>query len=275
MKRKNIIIIVAVVGVILIALGIYAFVISKKETKGKIIARVGNSVLTDEELRRIIPPSLVQSVNPQMIVELWVRRELMYQEAKKRNLDKKDYIKQRLEELKKDLIAQALADEEASKVFVTNDEVRDYFSKHKDEFLYEIKISQIVLGNEIAANEVYEKLKKGADFKSLAKERSIDPMKGEESKYLPRGTIDPGLEEIIFNLSTGEFTKPIQTPDGAWRIIKVVDKKKVKEEAKLEDWEKYIRELLEIRKKQERIARFVDSLRTVYRVEIKPENIFR
>ncbi len=100
-------------------------------------------------------------------------------------------------------------------------------------------------------------------------------MKGEESKYLPRGTIDPGLEEIIFNLSTGEFTKPIQTPDGAWRIIKVVDKKKVKEEAKLEDWEKYIRELLEIRKKQERIARFVDSLRTVYRVEIKPENIFR
>lgn len=272
-KKRALTIGAIVLGAIVVAMvGFFVFK-SKHVNKGKIIAKAGNDVLTTEDLKRLIPPSLIGSVDPQVVIELWVRRSLMYQEAKKRGIDKKDIVKQRIEEAKKDIVVQALMEEEVSKVFVTNKEVEDYFNKHKDEFLYEVKLSQIVLPDEITANEVYNQLKKGADFKKLAEQKSIDPMKGEESKYLPRGITDPGLEEIIFSLQPGEFTKPIQTPDGAWRIIKVVDKKKVKEKAELNEWKDYIRTVLLTRKRQQRIMQLIDSLKNVYKVEIKPENI--
>lgn len=277
---KKIIPIIAGVIAVVVALDFFVFhflIFPKPKPEGEIIARVGDSVFTLEDYTRLIPPSIAPQVNPQVVVNQWVHRELFYQEAKKRGIERREDIKRRINEIKKDVIAQELMQEEAQKIIVTREEAYEYFNRRKEDFLYEVKISQIVLPNRAEADEVYRELGKGADFKKLAKEKSIDRLGGEESRFFPRGTglIPLMVEELVFSLNKGEICEPFQTPDGMWHIIKLVDKRQVKKEAKFEDWEEYIRVLLRNNKLQQRMGMLGDSLSRVYKVEIYWETLIK
>ncbi len=83
-------------------------------------------------------------------------------------------------------------------------------------------------------NEIYEKLKKGESFESLAKEHSDDPGSSQKGGELPAfgsGTTTrmvPAFEDAAFALlKDGDFSMPIQT-DYGYHIIKRIEWKDVK-----------------------------------------------
>jgi peptidyl-prolyl cis-trans isomerase SurA len=83
-------------------------------------------------------------------------------------------------------------------------------------------------------NEIYEKLKNGGNFESLAKEFSDDPSSNQKGGELPTfgtGTstrMVPIFEETAFGLANdGDFSSPIQT-DYGFHIIKRIELKPVR-----------------------------------------------
>ncbi len=76
-------------------------------------------------------------------------------------------------------------------------------------------------------NEIYEKLKGGEDFGTLAKQYSQDPTSAQKEGVLQPFGINkmyPEFEDAAFGLeNVGDYTKPVRTPIG-WHIIKLVGK---------------------------------------------------
>lgn len=81
---------------------------------------------------------------------------------------------------------------------------------------------------EAAIRDIYEKLKKGASFKTLATEFSDhkeSALKGGELNWFGTGEIISEFAEAAIALKdTGSYTEPVRTPYG-WHIIKLLERK--------------------------------------------------
>jgi parvulin-like peptidyl-prolyl isomerase len=76
------------------------------------------------------------------------------------------------------------------------------------------------------ANDVYKKIKGGADFAELARTMSQDPgsaQKGGVYEFFPKGRMVKPFEEASFNNPIGTLVPPVETEYG-YHVIKVLDK---------------------------------------------------
>lgn len=82
---------------------------------------------------------------------------------------------------------------------------------------------------EALADSVYYALKKGADFKTLAAEKSDDKgsaMRGGEIGWIAKGQTLPAFEKAVFSMQDGEISKPVLSEVG-YHIIKVTGHKQL------------------------------------------------
>lgn len=114
-------------------------------------------------------------------------------------------------------------------VAVSEDELKEYYEEHKDDFkeLEQVKARHILVEDETAARDIEKELAEGADFAELAKAKSEDPGskdKGGDLGYFGRGVMDPAFEKAAFSLKIGETSAPVKSSFG-YHIIRVEDKK--------------------------------------------------
>ncbi|MCS7249652.1 MAG: peptidylprolyl isomerase [candidate division WOR-3 bacterium] len=261
---------------IIISLLVILIIFSCREEKP--VIKIGNKRITKEEILAQIPEGVnLNEQNLLSILERIVNSELIYLAAQEKGLTKNKNLQMKLKALERDFFANALIEEEAKKISISQKEILDYYNQHKEDFLSEVKIRRIVVYDEALANKIYEELKSGKDFVSLAKEYSQDQLlpAGEESKYFPRGFLtDPILEEEIFSLKINEFTSPIKSQEG-YQIIQLVDKKRVKKEISLSEVEEYVRQILRYKKGYEILNKMLSDLKEKYKVSYYPENFFK
>ncbi|MEQ6377243.1 peptidylprolyl isomerase [Bacillaceae bacterium S4-13-58] len=110
---------------------------------------------------------------------------------------------------------------------ITDEDIENYYNNMKQE----IQASHILVADEELAQEIYEKAKNGDDFAELAKEYSTDPSaeSGGDLGYFGVDRMVPIFEETAYSLDINEISEPVQSQFG-WHIIKVTDKREVKEE---------------------------------------------
>jgi len=87
----------------------------------------------------------------------------------------------------------------------------------------------ILVEKEEEAKDIYERLKKGADFAELAKELSKDTgsgANGGDLGWFGRGAMVPEFEKVAFSLEVGEFSEPVQSQFG-YHIIQVLGHQEV------------------------------------------------
>ena len=91
----------------------------------------------------------------------------------------------------------------------------------------EVKASHILVKTEAEALDIINSLKSGADFISLAKERSIGPSRknGGDLGFFSADQMVPPFSKEAYALRKGETSdRPVQTQFG-WHVIKVEDKR--------------------------------------------------
>jgi peptidyl-prolyl cis-trans isomerase C len=90
----------------------------------------------------------------------------------------------------------------------------------------EVHARHILVPTEEEAKAIEAELKKGADFATLAKEKSKDPgaAEGGDLGYFTKDQMVPEFAEVAFKLEPGKISDPVKTQFG-WHIIKVEDKR--------------------------------------------------
>jgi peptidyl-prolyl cis-trans isomerase C len=131
----------------------------------------------------------------------------------------------------------------------------------------EVRARHILVDSEDAARAIINELNNGADFATLAKERSTDRASAEEHGgdlgYFVHDEMVTPFADAAFALETGTYTKdPVQT-DYGWHVI-MVDDHRIRAAPPLDE----IREELESQIAGELIQERLDELRADANVEL-------
>jgi peptidyl-prolyl cis-trans isomerase C len=204
-----------------------------------------------------------------------IPREVLYQEAKKRGLDKNKEILTKIEDAKRAILIEALLEEVLrGKVEVSEEEIQRYYKENQALFTepQEIKIRHIVVNSEPALKEVVTKLSKGENFEKLASTYNIGNFKedGGNLGYIRRGQLAPPFaqfEEVAFSLrKRGEVSEVVNTPYG-YHIIRLEDMRG-KAVRPLNQVKERIRFFLQPKKRQDAYLEYVKEAKSKAKILI-------
>ncbi len=219
----------------------------------------------------------VSITNLPKILDRMVSVSLLAEEAVRRGLLKDERVASGLAWVERMFLAQEIIDQITETVQPTLSEVTAYFSKHKDQFTWGLKLNLMVLPDSILAEQTLAEIKSGADFIKLARARSLDTSVITIPGYPTRG-IGMSLgwrladEEAVFELKPGEVSKVLSTPVG-YQLVKVVEKKRITDSPSFNEiTQLYISEALKTEKRQIVIDSLLNSLREKAKVTLKPES---
>jgi peptidyl-prolyl cis-trans isomerase C len=91
----------------------------------------------------------------------------------------------------------------------------------------EVRARHILVATEDEAKKILADLKKGANFETVAKEKSKDPgaaAQGGDLGYFTKDQMVSEFAEVAFKLPKGQLSDPVKTQFG-WHIIRVEDKR--------------------------------------------------
>jgi len=112
-----------------------------------------------------------------------------------------------------------------NKVQVTDADIKAYYDSHKAQFMQPESrdVQHILVKKKSLADELYAKLKNGADFAQLAKKYTQDTgSKDDGGKFTAyKGKTVKPFDDFVFSANVGELSHPIKTQFG-WHVIEVL-----------------------------------------------------
>jgi parvulin-like peptidyl-prolyl isomerase len=275
------------VVVFVMIIGLYGFGASKLSPEERILARVGDWTVTQIDLDELIKRyESIRKGNPygldekKELVNMLIKNTLLSMEAEREKLDQKPEFQSRLKMVKNELLVREYISQKIEP-FVTakNEEVEEILKQNPNLIPKEtVTIKEILVKTEKEAEEIYQELKKGADFSKIAAEKSISQTKTKEGLIgtISRGQLPPPLEAVVFSLKEGEFSKPIKMDQG-FEIFYLVSRKEMDPEqikvlegklrekiiqvAKSRKMEAMIEKKIEELKKQIKVETYFDQLK--------------
>jgi peptidyl-prolyl cis-trans isomerase C len=249
----------------------------EKGLGGKELVRINNVSISLEEFRQMSEKQPLEGkirlVSERGLRDFFenyvVTREVLYQEAKKKGLDKKKEILAKVEDFRKAMVIDALLEEALKeKDEVSDSEIQKYYKENEDRFTEprEVRVRHIVVNSEPILKEVLVKVSKGESFEKLASNYNIDKSRedGGNLGYIRRGQLAPSFaqfEEAAFSLRRkGEISEVVKTPYG-YHLIQLEERRgtalrpfdQVKEK---------IRFFLQTKKKQDAYLQYVKEAKS-------------
>jgi peptidyl-prolyl cis-trans isomerase C len=159
-----------------------------------------------------------------------IARTVLAQEASKQGIEQMPATQNQLLMARASILANQVMARYVEKNPVTDEQIRNEYKRQlaglvdAEQFL----VRHVVLETEAQAQDALKSLRAGADFATLAKDKSLDNSKqngGSLGWLLPNQLIPP-LANVVVNLNKGAVSAaPIATSVG-WQLIKLEDKRK-------------------------------------------------
>ena len=152
---------------------------------------------------------------------------MVTQAADKKNLADNPDFKRRLAFLRSKLLMGYELQQEA-KTALTDEALKQTYDEAVKSMSgqEEVRARHILVEGEDEAKAILEQLKGGADFATLAKEKSKDPgaAEGGDLGYFTKDQMVPEFADVAFKMYPGQLSNPVKTQFG-WHVIKVEDKR--------------------------------------------------
>ena len=240
-----------------------------------VIAIVGDEIITEREIRLMIPNfnTELKKIPPAQKVQIMreiINQRILASEGRALKLDQSKLFKARQRSIFDTALARTTVDyfiTNASKIDEQN--LKNFYNKNKRRYRDDqVRASHILLKTRKEAEDVLEELKAGKVFAKLAKEKSIGPssVKGGDLGFFKRGQMVPAFDSAAFSLSEGATGGPIKTRFG-FHIIKVTQINK----GKLTPFEEVRDQITKILV-SEKLEAYLKSLRDSVKVVIKDPN---
>ncbi len=203
---------------------------------GAVIARYAGKTFTEGDLKRELErmnPRARESLSDidrrRQFVENRVLSDLIYEEGRKKGLDRDAEIQRQVRDIERRLVIQKVMEEYQSAP-VSDEEIRAYYDAHKEEFSTDVvRASHILVKDEKLARDILAQLRKDPSrFEELAEKYSIDKSnakKGGDLGEFGRGRMVKEFEDAAFGLSEdGQISDIVHTRFG-YHIIKRTGRK--------------------------------------------------
>jgi len=166
------------------------------------------------------------------------------------------------EEVRAQLISEALFKKVTGSVKVSQAQVTAYYNSHKSQYGQpETRdVRHILVAKKTLADSIYAQLKAGANFAKLAKKYSKDPGSASNGGKLTisKGQTVPAFDKTAFSLKKGELSPPIHTQYG-YHIIQALSDVKAAKTTSLSKVESSIKQQLEQQQKNDVMTKWVDK----------------
>lgn len=166
---------------------------------------------------------------------------------------------------------------------ISDDEALQYYNDHGEKYLQpeRIRVHHILLKVtdpkddkqvQIAQNKamrILDKIRKGGNFESLARQNSEDPsaFKGGDLGFFARGDMIKEFEEAAFNLKVGEVSNLVRTPLG-FHIIRL-DERQASDKVPFNEVRLEIRNQLKQERSNRLFENYVSTLKAKAKIRIK------
>ena len=245
------------------------------ETRRKILETLIDEKITKakiKELGIVVTPQQIDATIEGIKKDNKITQEDLLAELKNRGLTFEKYK----ENLKKEMERSRLINAEVqSKIIIREEQLREYYQEHSDEFKTEgkIQLSSIYLERKKPKddnkpdellermNKIIERLDRGEDFNKLAEEVARDNGKvlnGDLGLY-KESQLEPRLVDLLRKLPEGSITEPIMRPDGI-QIVKLV-KRQTTEVKSFDDVRNVIYTIFYKKEVEKRYNAWIEELR--------------
>ena len=223
---------------------------SEEPPASKVAARVNNSELTVDMIKDEIPEELqgkIKSIHLQEYVNRWIDNQILYQEAKRRGLDKNKNVRREIEKAKQQITINYLLDLELrAPINISEQDIQSYYDKHKEEFIRPedtVNFMQIVVDNRKDAVAIRNRIRAGEKFEDVAKEKSIHESAENSGQmgWVWKSALLPVIAKTAFQLKKGRLSKIIHSEIG-YHLIIVNDVRLKDKIQELDEVEQIIRE---------------------------------
>lgn len=190
----------------------------------EVIAKVGNGKITEQEFiaRYELTPQVSAGIKG---IEAALKKEVLYSiisetlwalEANERGLDTSDLIKYTYKVYEEMYVRNALYNEEIlSKVNLSDKYLTEAFRRNSQI----LQMNYLFSSTKDEIDLLFNQLNEAASFDSLL---AIRPENASQTEpyYVSYGQMDKEVEDMIYSLNIGQYTKPVEAPNG-WYIFKL------------------------------------------------------
>jgi peptidyl-prolyl cis-trans isomerase C len=201
---------------------------------------------------------------PLMLSQLITNR-LLLAEGNRQKLGETEEVKKKVEKYRERAVQQQLLQQVVARS-VTDDALQALYKRYLAENppKEEVSARHILVNSEAEGMAIIQQLRGGADFATLAKQKSKDPaaQNGGDLGYFGREDMVKEFADAAFAMKTGEISaKPVKTQFG-YHVIKVEDRRTANpvsfEEA---------RDDLHTQLSQQAVSQYIESLRNGAKIE--------
>jgi peptidyl-prolyl cis-trans isomerase C len=240
-----------------------------------VLVSVNGEALTKQDFDRFLPEDYEAMLTTDEIrdyLDRWVNTQVLYEEALASGSAITPEIEARVEQYKKDLIAEEFVQRLiADRAVVSGSEVQRFYETHREQYETEYRVSHILVTRPEDAEEV-RALLDSRSFESLARKYSVDKHSnvGGDLGYLSRGNMIPEFEGVVYGMEVGEVSDVIASEFG-YHLIKVTDIRDSQSAVEYTDIAEEIRNALALEKRQAAYDSLVAALRRRARIEYTDE----
>lgn len=246
-----------------------------------VLATVNGEKITEKDYQHYLQlrqtrqePIADKDKERKVVLDEMVDRVLLSQRAVDQKLEQDPEVYYLLKRLRENVLVQAAIRNMLKEGPVSDDDLKARFDKeasntHKTEY----QVRHVLVKNEDEAKEVLKQLKGGANFATVAKQKSIDVQsgkKGGDLGWINQGMVVPEFFEAVTKLGKGAISPEPVKSDFGWHVIKVEDTRA----AKIPSFEQFMADKqtkanFYRRIQDERIEKMVKDLRAGAKIEIK------
>lgn len=242
----------------------------------EVIAIVDGKPFTQMELQMLLVTmttaqrDAVRS-NPVEALRMYGWLKKMANLAEKEGLDKESPFQQRIEMNRLTILSEAMIQRQEQNDVLPPETLKGYYERMKDQFsTAKLKLIYLPFVNATEelqakkkADDLYAKLKAGADFVALVKEHSKDQTSREKDGDYPpvkrSDDIPESVKQTIFGLKPGGISQPLRLPNGYY-LFKLISL----EEQGFDE----VKDKLYLDVKQQRSREWMQKMRTSVEVKV-------
>lgn len=196
--------------------------------------------------------------------------------------EKRDDVRKAAEKAREEVAVTMLHDEIVKNVTVSEDTLKDFYERNKEQFKTEptLQLAIIVVETEEEARQAFNELQAGKDFWVVAKERSKERVSAERGGMLPRQLTlrelehYPDVHQLVANLKVGQYTEPIRVPTGfapeGYMILKLVERTEPRI-LTYEEMKQMLRARITVLEQDRVFGEWLTNLIDQYKVEFYPQ----